>query len=247
MQDSLSSVLERLIHKLELRSRLDQGDRQAVLTLPFRHQIFEPGKYIIREGSSATHSALIVGGFACRHKVTIDGARQIMSVHVPGDFIDLEGALLTTADHNVQALSRCELALVPVEAVRKLLVEHPSVARALWVDTLVDSSIFREWIVNVGRRDARSRIAHLLCEFARRLELAGLTNGEGYELPMTQEHLADATGLTPVHVNRTLKRLEKEGLVVRNRRFVGIPDWEQLRAVAGFSELYLHLDQVAPA
>ena len=115
------------------------------------------------------------------------------------------------------------------------------------MDSLVDSSIFREWVVNVGRRDARARIAHLLCEFARRLELAGLTNGEGYELPMTQEHLADATGLTPVHVNRTLKRLEKEGLVVRNRRHVGIPDWEQLRAVAGFSELYLHLDQVAPA
>jgi len=247
MNLSLPSALECMLGKLELRSRLDEADRQALLALPYRLQIFEPGKYIIREGSSATHSALIVSGFACRHKVTIDGARQIMSVHVPGDFIDLEGALLATADHNVQALSRCELALVPVETVRRLLTDHPKVGRALWVDTLVDSSIFREWVVNVGRRDARSRIAHLLCEFARRLELAGLTNGEGYELPMTQEHLADATGLTPVHVNRTLKRLEKEGLVVRNRRHVGIPDWEQLRTVAGFSELYLHLDQLEPA
>jgi CRP-like cAMP-binding protein len=243
MNYSGPSVLERMISKLEKRAPLAAGDREALLALPFRLQTIEPGKYIVREGSSASHSALIIAGFACRHKVTIDGARQIISFHIPGDFIDLEGAILNVADHNVQALSRCELALVPVEAVRKLANEHPMIARAMWVDSLVDSSIFREWVVNVGRRDARSRIAHLLCEFARRLEVAGLANHEGYELPMTQEHLADATGLTPVHVNRTLKALEREGLVVRNRRFVGIPDWGRLRAVAGFSELYLHLDQ----
>jgi CRP-like cAMP-binding protein len=99
--------------------------------------------------------------------------------------------------------------------------------------------------MNVGRRDARERISHLLCEFAKRLELAGLGGTSGYQLPMTQEQLADATGLTPVHVNRSLKVLEGDGLIVRDRRFVGIPDWERLRDVAGFSELYLHLDQAA--
>ena len=247
MNYSGPSAVERMITKLEIRAPLENGDREALLSLPYRLQTFDPGNYLVREGSSATHCALIVSGFACRHKVTIDGARQIISVHIPGDFIDLEGAMLAIADHNVQTLTRCELALVPLEAVRRLATEHPNIARAMWVDALVDSSIFREWVVNVGRRDARARIAHLLCEFARRLEVAGLANHEGYELPMTQEHLADATGLTPVHVNRTLKALEREGLVVRNRRFVGIPDWEHLRAVGGFSELYLHLDQVAEA
>ena len=110
---------------------------------------------------------------------------------------------------------------------------------------LIDGSIFREWVINVGRRDARSRISHLLCEFARRLEMAGLAEEYGYELPMTQEQLADATGLTPVHVNRVLMGLAREGLIERHKRHIGIPDWEALRQVAGFSEVYLHLDQVA--
>jgi len=148
------------------------------------------------------------------------------------------------ADHNVQALTGCELACIPREAIRELILSHPRVGMAMWLDTLVDGSIFREWVVNVGRRDARSRIAHLLCEFARRLEAAGLAAEYRYELPMTQEQLADATGLTPVHVNRILMTLSRDGLIERKRRIVGIPDWEALRRVAGFSETYLHLDQV---
>ena len=116
---------------------------------------------------------------------------------------------------------------------------------AMWVDTLIDASIFREWVVNVGRRDARSRIAHLLCEFARRLEAAGLGEDNGYELPMTQEQLADATGLTPVHVNRTLQRLARDGLIVRDKRHIGFPNWEALRRAGGFSETYLHLEQMS--
>ncbi len=112
------------------------------------------------------------------------------------------------------------------------------------MDTLIDASIYREWVMNVGRRPAKQRIAHLLCEFARRLELAEMGDTEGYEFPMTQEQLADATGLTVVHVNRTLKALEDDGLIVRERRFLGIPDWGRLRDMSGFNELYLHLDQV---
>jgi CRP-like cAMP-binding protein len=242
--DSLSTALSRTLAKFALRVPLDEGDRRALLGLPYRLKTFEAAKYVVREGSSASHSALIVSGFAIRHKLTVDGDRQIVSVHVPGDFIDLEGSLLTTADHNVQALTRCELALVPVDAIRKLIHTHPMVAHAMWVDTLVDASIYREWVMNVGRRDARARVAHLLCEFARRLEVVGLGSNDGYELPMTQEQLADATGLTSVHVNRTLKGLEADRLVERNKRHVGIPDWERLRTVAGFNETYLHLDQL---
>src|SRR5207237_2422992 len=155
-----------------------------------------------------------------------------------------EGALLTIADHNVQALTRCEMAFIPRSAIQALILSHPRVAMAMWSDTLNYSSIFREWVVNVGRRDARSRIAHLLCEFGRRLEVAELAEEYRYELPMTQEQLADATGLTSVHVNRTLQALAREGLIERNKRFVAIPKWEALRRVAGFSETYLHLDQV---
>ena len=237
-------IFHLLLHKFQLRAQFDQSDRDALLALPCRSRKIEPAGYIVREGEFPDQSCLVVSGFAFRHKTTIEGARQIVSVHVPGDFVDLAGALLNVSDHNVQALTRCDIAFVPRAAIQELILSHPRVGVAMWIDTLIDASVFREWILNVGRRDARSRIAHLLCEFARRLELVGLADEYGYELPMTQEQIADATGLTSVHVNRVLKALSSEGLIVRNRRFVGIPDWEALRRVAGFSETYLHLDQM---
>lgn len=239
-------VFSPMLRKLERRAPLDDADREAVLSLPYRLQTVEPAIYLVREGERLQRSAVILSGFAFRHKLTVEGARQIVSVHIPGDFVDLEAALLNVADHNVQALTRCELAFIPRGAIRELILAHPRVATAMWVDTLIDSSIFREWVVNVGRRDARSRIAHLLCEFARRLEVAGLAEEYGYDLPMTQEQLADATGLTAVHVNRVLMALVREGLIERHKRHLRIPEWEALRRVAGFSEVYLHLDQAAP-
>jgi len=241
-----SDAFQIMLRKLDMRARIDDADREALLALPYRQQTHEPSVYIVREGQRPERSCLILSGFAVRHKLTIEGARQIVSVHIPGDFVDLESALLNFADHNVQTLTRCELAFIPRVALRELILARPRVAAAMWIDTLIDSSIFREWVVNVGRRDARARIAHLLCEFARRLEVAGLAEEYRYELPMTQEQIADATGLTSVHVNRVLMALSREGLIERDKRLVRIPDWERLRRVAGFSALYLHLDQTPP-
>ena len=246
MDKPVEPIFERMLRRYELRAPLDDADRQALLSLPYDLRTIEATKYIVREGSSPNESCLIVTGFAFRHKGTVEGDRQILSLHIPGDFVDLEAALLNTADNNIQTLTRCELAFVPKAAIRDLIRNYPNVGLAMWVDTLVDSSVFREWVVNVGQRDAKARIAHILCEFARRLEIAGLGSTEGYELPMTQEQLADATGLTSVHVNRMLKNLKEEGLITRDKRHIGIPDWKKLRRVAGFNELYLHLDQVAP-
>jgi CRP-like cAMP-binding protein len=190
----LPNVLDRMIRKFERRAKLSDPDREALVNLPHRMVKAEPGRYIVREGSSTDHSGLIVSGLAYRHKISSDGSRQIVSLQVPGDFIDLEGALLKVADHNVQALTRCDLAMIPSAALRELLVTHPQVALAMWVDTLIDASIFREWIINIGRRDARARLAHIFCEFARRLEVAGIGSTDGYELPMTQEQLARRIG-----------------------------------------------------
>lgn len=239
------SVLHRLVRRLEQRACLEDSDRDALGSLSFRRKLYEPSSYILREGTACEEIALVLDGFAYRQKLTEEGGRQILGVHIPGDFVNIEGALLSVADHNVQALTLCEIAAVPVREVIALVDSHPRVARALWVDTLIDASIYREWITNVGRRPARQRLAHLLCEFAKRLQLAHMGDESGYSLPMTQEQLADATGLTPVHVNRSLKALEADGLIVRNRRFIGIPDWERLRDESGFSELYLHFDQIA--
>jgi CRP-like cAMP-binding protein len=159
-----------------------------------------------------------------------------------GDMVDLQNSILGIADHNVQALTTIEVALIPRGAILEIAERHPAVGRAMWHDTLVDGSVQREWVANVGRRDARTRIAHLLCEFALRLESAGLGEACDYELPMTQEQIADCVGLTPVHVNRTLKALDDQGLITRTMRSVRIDNWENLTQAGDFNSTYLHID-----
>jgi CRP-like cAMP-binding protein len=242
----IESIFDRVVRRLKTRAPLTQADADAVRNVPFVRRTLEPAAYIVREGEPPTHCALLLSGFAYRHKVTGEGQRQILSIHMPGEFLDLQNSFLDVADHNVQALTRSEIAAVPVAAMSRLAEQHPLVGRALWIDTLIDSAIFREWIVNVGRRDATSRIAHLLCEFALRLEAADLARDHRYELPMTQEQLADATGLTAVHVNRVLKDLQRRTLIARERRAVEIVDWERLRAVGDFNARYLHFESGHP-
>ncbi|HEX8240783.1 MAG TPA: Crp/Fnr family transcriptional regulator [Allosphingosinicella sp.] len=242
----ITEGIERVLRRLETRGPLDDGDRAAVRGLPLQPKTLEPAAYLVREGEPPEMCALLLTGFAYRHKVTGDGERQIMSVHMPGEFLDLQNSFLEVADHNVQALTRCEIAGVPVAALRKLAEDHPRVGRAMWIETLVDAAIFREWIVNVGRRDSISRISHLLCEFALRLEAAGLAQDHCYEMPMTQEQIADCTGLTPVHVNRVLKELGRMGLIDRQKRSVSIVHWDRLQQIGDFNTRYLHLEVGGP-
>jgi CRP-like cAMP-binding protein len=231
-----------MVQKLAYRVDLDAADREAILALPSQHKVIERSQFIVRERELATHSCLMLSGYSVRSKLTGDGARQIVAIHMKGELVDLQNSLLGTADHSVQALTACNVAYIPREEILRLAAERPTVARAMWIDTLVDGSIFREWIMNVGRRNARTRIAHLLCEFSLRLKLAGLGQDNDYELPMTQEQLADATGLTPVHVNRSLKALEADGLIDRvSPRAIHIGDWRQLSEAGDFDSIYMHL------
>ncbi|MEO5774520.1 MAG: Crp/Fnr family transcriptional regulator [Sphingomicrobium sp.] len=202
--------------------------------------MFGKDAYLVREGQQSTDCALLLRGFAFRQKLLPDGRRQIMSFHIPSEFVDLQNALLGVADHNVQSLSRCEAALIPKRSLMALADGWPAVRKAMWIDTLIDSSVFREWIVNVGRRDSRARIAHLLCELALRLNATGQADEDVYEFPVTQEQLADATGMTPVHTNRTLQALRKDGLIQLTSRSLVVMDWQRLREAGGFDELYLH-------
>jgi CRP-like cAMP-binding protein len=132
--------------------------------------------------------------------------------------------------------------MIPVENLREIAFRYPTVGMAMWYETLVEGSIFREWVLNLGRRDARTRIAHLLCEFGLRLQVAELGRQSVYELPITQEQLADAVALTPVHVNRTLKKLQEDGLISRTKRVISIVDWKELVKEGDFQPRYLHLD-----
>jgi CRP-like cAMP-binding protein len=232
-----------MVTKLAQSHPLDEDDRSAILALPYRVIQLRPQEHIVREGDRPQHCCLMLGGFAFRHKVAGNGGRQIFSIHMKGDLADLQNSLLGFADHNLQALTQVEAAMIPIEAIQTLAFARPSVGRAMWYETLVDASIFREWTLNVGRREARVRMAHMLCEFALRLETAGLGQRCDYELPMTQEQLADALGLTSVHTNRMLMALAQDGLIVRTQRSVKIVDWPGLQSAGDFHPAYLHMDR----
>lgn len=236
-------ILAKMVRKLASRSAVDEGDADAILALPFAIRTIDPSTYLVREGDHPERCPILVSGFAARQKLTAEGTRQILSLQIPGDFVDLQNLFLQVSDHNVQTLTRVTIAEVPVPELRELVLTRPAIAKAMWIDALVEASIFREWIVNVGRRSARARVAHLLCEVALRLRTAGIADEYRYELPMTQEQLGDAVGLTPVHVNRVLRSLADDGLIRREKRHINVLDWEALMSVGDFSERYLHLGE----
>ena len=235
------SQLGRMVDKIALHTVISVEDREGLLELPYTSRFFEAGSYLLRDGDTPNQSGLLVSGLAYRHNIGVDGLRQIVAIHIPGEVYDLQQLHVATADSNVQTLTRCEVVTISHEALRRLAAERPSIAHAFFVTTIVELSMAREWMLNIGRRDARARIAHLLCEFAFRLDKHGLPPGQAYVLPMTQEQLADALGLTAVHINRTLKVLVNDGLIAHSKRGVTIPDWEALVTAAGFNSRYLHM------
>ena len=234
--------LERFIWELNSHRPLEDADRQALLDLPLRVRSLDHGAYLVREGGLPLVCSVLVDGFAFRQKLTGDGSRQIIALCIPGDAVDLQNMFLDVSDHSVQMLTRGTVVDLNRSDLQHLALSRPALGAAIIRTTLVEASIMREWVVNVGRRDARERIAHVLCEFAVRLEARGLSKA-GFELPMTQEQLADTTGLTPVHVNRVLKGLEADGLITRQRRMIQFPDWRALQHAGDFSRQYLHLPE----
>ena len=233
--------LDLLVRNLELRTPLSPGDRQAILELPFSLRTLDSASYLVREGELPERCPVLLSGFAYRQKSTAEGARQIVAIHTPGDALDFQNLFLDIADHNVQMLTRGEVAFVRRKELQALVLSSPTISKAIFAKTLVEASILREWVVNVGRRKAPQRIAHVLCELGARLKLMELIDEYGFELPMTQEELGDAVGLTPVHVNRVLKALANEGLITRDKRSIAFPDWTRLCAYAGFVDRYLHI------
>jgi CRP-like cAMP-binding protein len=243
-----ASTLEPMARTLSYRIKLSADDRAAILQLPHHVRTIQRGHFVVREREKTTHSCLMLSGVCARSKIVGTGHRQIVAVHMKGDMVDLQNSLLEVADHSVEALTTSKVAMIPRDEIVSLAEERPQVGRALWLDTLVEGSISREWVANIGRRDARTRIAHVLCEFAVRLRLAGLVDGDAYELPMTQEQLADATGLTAVHVNRTIRALEAERLIERpHPRAIQYKDWRMMAEVGDFDSNYLHLHHLEPA
>lgn len=240
MTANRDDVIDALTGKLQRLATLDKDDRKAIAALPFTTETVPSGYPAVLEGARPARHCLLVDGYAFRHRSTREGSRQILSFHMRGDIVDLERLMIPKADHGVQTITRATIAWIPADALGKAARSRPAIGEALWRDTLIDASIFREWILNVGRRDARTRIAHMLCEFVARGVAAGLGPGDGFELPMTQEQVGDATGLTAVHVNRMLQQLRADGVLARDNRVDRVVHWKQLCAIGGFDNAYLH-------
>lgn len=242
MANPRPSLTDALVRKLRINTELDDADVAIIERLPFTREQLAPNSVIAREGDRPSRCCLVVDGFLFRAKTTDDGKRQILSFHVPGDIPDLQSLHLHVSDHDLVALNEATVGFIPHEALHALTRERPRITAALWRETLVDAAMFRDWIVNVGRRPAPKRMAHLLAELARRLEAVGLMKDDQAFLPLTQVHLADALGLTSVHVNRVLQELRKGGVVDLKDRVLRFSDAERLEQMGGFDPLYLHQD-----
>ena len=230
-----------LTRKLELFGPLSSTDHlllDEVIDHP--HQL-DAHQDIIREGDIPDNVHLVLNGLACRYKILPDGSRSIFAYLVPGDFCDLHIFILKAMDHNIATLSPCTMVNIPRRRILEL-AKRPGIAQALWWTTLVDEATLREWLVNIGKRRAGVRIAHLLCEIHQRLKSVGLADGGEFALPLTQSELADTMALSTVHVNRSLQALRGEGLVIFRKGQIVIPDIDRLRAMAEFNPNYLHLD-----
>lgn len=242
-----SPELSRLIGQLESITELSRADRDAIASLPFRIRTIAERRDLIRENSQPVESCLVVEGMLCRYKMLSNGRRQILSFHFPGDMPDLQSLHLPVMDHAIASITPSRVALIPHEAVRDLGRNAPNAAAALARHGLVDAAIAREWLANIGRRTALERVAHLICECFVRLRALGLARQKTFELPLTQSEIGDATGLSNVHVNRTMRELRRLGLIEHNGRVHAITDWEMLQEAGDFDPAYLHLKRMTPA
>jgi CRP-like cAMP-binding protein len=231
-----------LARKLQASNILEEDDVQAIRALPIRTREVGPHYVIGCEGDRPQDCCLVGEGFAFRSKATSDGLRQILSLHIPGEIPDLQSVHLKLMDHDLTTLTACTLGFIPHEAVRHLTRTRPNVAAALWRETLIDSAIFREWVVDLGRRSATARMGHLLAELYYRLVAIGRASNGRFELPITQTELADCLGLSTVHVNRVLQELRKQGLLKVNRSEFQLLREQHLKELAGFDPTYLHQD-----
>lgn len=195
---------------------------------------------VVRRGTRVDRCMLLIEGMICRYMDGLDGDRQLVALHVPGDFVDLHGFPMGQLDHDVATITECTVAIYPRETIAKLVAENFNLGRLLWFSTLLDAAMHREWIFRLGRLGADGRVAHLLSELGRRLEMVGLSDGHGFALPLQQIDLASACGITAVHMSRVLKDLRERAIVTFAQGEVRIADRAALHALAEFDDGYLY-------
>lgn len=234
-------MVEALVRKLSRYAPLSTAEEETIRSLPSRIREYVRGEHIVREGDEPRESALLESGMAFRYRALAKGTRQIISLHIPGDFVDLHSFVLKPMDHGVAVAAQARVARVPHQHIALLLERHPKLAQNLMWDLALDAATFREWMVGLGRRDAYEHLAHLFCELYYRMRMAGLLIDQGFDLPLSQPELGDICGLSSVHVNRSLQALRSDGLIVSEKGRLLVPDIAKLCQAAGFDPAYLHL------
>jgi CRP-like cAMP-binding protein len=239
------SALERFVARLCLRSPLSKVEKEAILSLDGREVITEAHRDIVRPGQDVDFACLVVNGLVGRFDQLATGHRQITALHIPGDMCDLHSVPVPHTGWGIEALTVSRTLRIPHVHLRDLTIRFPAIASAFWRDTIVDASILAKWISALGRRSAKSRLAHLICELGMRMEQAGLGTRTRFHLPATQTQLADVLGLTPVHLNRTLQALRRDGALFTEGTEIRVPDLARVCGIAEFDPQYLLLESGA--
>ena len=233
-------VVAALLRRLNTVTGLDEADVAAIRELPIAVRPWEAGRPIVSDGDRPSNCCLLIEGFCVRAKTTTSGQRQILSIHIPGDIPDLQSLHLHRMDHDLIPVVSSTLGFISHTSMRDLTRRRPNVAEKFWRDSLIDAAIFREWIVNVGQRPADSRLAHVVLEVRFRLAVIGRAVGDSFDMPLTQEQIAEALGITPVHANRVIRQLREANIIDISRGRVAILNEAKLAQLAQFDDRYLH-------
>ena len=244
MQTLALSGVDPLFRLLSRYMALDDKDRDALMGLESGPLIEKCARSdLAREGENPTVIRLLVSGWAFRYKDLPDGRRQIVGFFLPGDFCDMNVYILSELDHSIGALTRVQYYEIAPEQFQNVMDTRPHLAQALLWHELVNSGIQREWLLSIGQRSPIERLAHLFVELFQRLKAVGLTQGHQFDFPVTQHNLADANGLSLVHVNRTLQEMRRDGLIEIADRHLRIVDFARLNQIAMFNSNYLHFNR----
>jgi CRP-like cAMP-binding protein len=232
-----SPAASRLSHFLNLPAR----DLNALADLTKVMRRFRAHTEIVAEGDAPRWAFILLDGMACRFRTMSDGRRQILTFIIPGDICGLQSLALKRMDHSIATIVPTSIAVIKRKLLLEAMMQHPRINAALWWSASQDEAIQREHVVALGRRNAHARVAYLLCELVWRYAAAGIGDGRAIRLLMTQSDIADALGLTPVHVNRVIQDFRKERLIVLNRHELRLLDIDRLMDIADLNPAYLHL------
>lgn len=230
-----------LIRRLQSNRPLSDLHRRAIESMPLQVGNLRKGQDVLSEGMCANRCTVLIDGFLHRYRTLADGRRQIFMFQTPGDIPDLHTLQLQPVDHSIAATGECMVGYVPHAAIVEAFAKVEGLIEVFWRATLIDASIFRTWMLNMGRRDSLVQMAHLFCELYARLRAVGRAADKSFHAPLIQEELADAMGISTVHANRVLQQLRRRGLVTFDMQQVHIPDWAALQRFAEFDPDYLHL------